>query len=366
MNIALNFYTNRAGGTVGFKFNIVKQLNVLQKNSNHNYYVIADKATAEIFKDAEVKFIILEPLNKLNVFFYYFFKAHQILKEYEVNRVINFGDIPIRTSIEQTFYFDWPYAVYKDQDIWKKMLFNDYLSKKIKLFLFEISLKYVNKWIAQTELMKKKLEDNYSLCNISVVDMGLEPDQKKLPRKSSISLKNYLVYPTVYYPHKNIEILLEVAELIKENNEDLSIILTITKNDHENSKKFIDEVYKRKLEKILIIKGRLERKVLLDYLQSSKGLLMPTLIESYGLPYIEAQSLGIPIFTSNKDFARELCKDSAFYFDPYDAMDVYKCIFNALSNEALINNKIEKQNQILMEKITWNEVTEKILNICQK
>ena len=93
---------------------------------------------------------------------------------------------------------------------------------------------------------------------------------------------------------------------------------------------------------------------------------MPALIESYGLPYIEAQSLGIPIFTSNRDFAKELCKDSAFYFDPHDSKDIYKCISNVLSNSELINEKVAMQNKILVKKISWSEVTETILNICQK
>ena len=270
MNIALNFYTNRAGGTVGFKFNIIKQLNDLQKGSSHNYFVIADKKTAELFKSTKVKFIILEPSSKLSVLLFYFFKANQKLKEFKVDRVINFGDIPIRTKAEQTFYFDWPYAVYKDQDIWQKMSFSDYLAKKFKLFLFEISLQYVNKWIAQTNLMKKKLEDNYSLKDISIVDMGLEPNHHDLARRKKNSKQNYLIYPTVYYPHKNVEILLEVAELIKKNNDDLSIILTLSEKDHPYSKKFIDQVHKRNLEKILIIKGRLDREVLIDYLLSSR------------------------------------------------------------------------------------------------
>ncbi len=93
---------------------------------------------------------------------------------------------------------------------------------------------------------------------------------------------------------------------------------------------------------------------------------MPALIESYGLPYIEAQSLGIPIFTSNRDFAKELCKDSAFYFDPHNSKDIYNCITNALANEKIINEKLEMQNEILIKKITWSEVTEKIINVCKK
>ncbi len=364
MNIALNFYTNSAGGTIGFKFNIIKQLQNLERSNAHNYFVIADKKTAELFKETEIKFIILEPSNKLDIFYFYISKANQKLKEHKIDRVINFGDIPIRTNIDQTFYFDWPYAVYRDQDIWKRMSFKDYFSKKLKLFFFEISIKYVNKWIAQTELMKRKLENNYALKNISVVDMGLEPNQDNLNK--NIDKKNYLVYPTIYYPHKNIEILLGVAELIKKNNDDLSIILTITKEDHKKSKTFIEKVYKNKLEKILVIKGRLERNILIDFLLSSRGLLMPALIESYGLPYIEAQSLGIPIFTSNRDFAKELCKDSAFYFDPHNSKDIYNCITNALANEKIINEKLEMQNEILIKKITWSEVTEKIINVCKK
>jgi len=44
---------------------------------------------------------------------------------------------------------------------------------------------------------------------------------------------------------------------------------------------------------------------------------LPTLAESFGLIYLESMACGRPILTSDRDFARWMCGDLAFYFDPH-------------------------------------------------
>lgn len=61
-------------------------------------------------------------------------------------------------------------------------------------------------------------------------------------------------------------------------------------------------------------------------LRAATALFLPTLVESYGLIYLEAMTAGLPILTSDRDFAREMCGELALYFDPLDAGSIVDAI----------------------------------------
>ena len=67
---------------------------------------------------------------------------------------------------------------------------------------------------------------------------------------------------------------------------------------------------------------------------------MPTLVESFGLIYLEALMFRLPILTSDRDFAHWMCRDLALYFDPMDPVSIVNTIeatqsFPARTSEVL-------------------------------
>ena len=57
------------------------------------------------------------------------------------------------------------------------------------------------------------------------------------------------------------------------------------------------------------------------YYSLAGALLFPSLAEGFGLPMIEAQSCGCPVFASNRGPMTEIGAGSAVYFDPTDPSD---------------------------------------------
>jgi glycosyltransferase involved in cell wall biosynthesis len=51
-------------------------------------------------------------------------------------------------------------------------------------------------------------------------------------------------------------------------------------------------------------------------------LAFPSLYEGFGLPPLEAMSLGVPVLTSNVSSLPEICADAALYVNPYDVKDM--------------------------------------------
>lgn len=70
---------------------------------------------------------------------------------------------------------------------------------------------------------------------------------------------------------------------------------------------------------------------LAEYYVSSSALVYPSLYEGFGLPLVEAHSLGVPVVCSDIPVFRELGDGSYFMFDPSSPVDFELALCNALS-----------------------------------
>ena len=98
----------------------------------------------------------------------------------------------------------------------------------------------------------------------------------------------------------------------------------------------------------------------------SSALFIPTLVESFGLIYIEAMKYNCPILTSDRDFAHWICKDLAMYFDPLNEMsivDIFEKFVNG-SHFLDFEKKVTDRLKLLPE--SWEEVSLEYIEIFKK
>lgn len=62
----------------------------------------------------------------------------------------------------------------------------------------------------------------------------------------------------------------------------------------------------------------------------AEGLLFPSLEEGFGLPILEAQASGCPVFTSNRSPMTEVGGSAAVYFDPLQPIEAARIIARSL------------------------------------
>ena len=82
-------------------------------------------------------------------------------------------------------------------------------------------------------------------------------------------------------------------------------------------------------------------------LQNARALLFPSLAEGYGLPPVEAASLGVPVVASNLSVIRELLADFAVYLDVTDSyswMETIKTLATATQATTGPNNRMIPPN----------------------
>jgi glycosyltransferase involved in cell wall biosynthesis len=163
------------------------------------------------------------------------------------------------------------------------------------------------------------------------------PDKETIDRKLSyynLEYKNYLLFVGAIEPKKNLKRLIEVC-LSMDSDVPLAIV---------GYKAWLWENELKALS-VLMNKEKVRRKIrLLDYVPGSdlpllykgaKCLAFPSLYEGFGLPPLEAMSLGCPVVTSSVSSLPEICGDAALYVDPYDTNDIADKIDRILNEDEL-------------------------------
>ena len=112
-----------------------------------------------------------------------------------------------------------------------------------------------------------------------------------------------LFYPAAGYPHKNHKVFeglfaLDLDTLIER------LVLTLP------AERFFDQPG------WLSCVGLLSQADCLAEYRKADALVFPSVLESYGLPLVEAMAMGLPIIASDLPYARVLCGDEGIYFDP--------------------------------------------------
>ena len=89
-------------------------------------------------------------------------------------------------------------------------------------------------------------------------------------------------------------------------------------------------------------------------------MLFPSFYEGFGLPILEAQSLNIPILTSNTSSLPEIAGQGALLVNPYNIEEITLGINRITEDESLRNELIQKGLENI-KKFSWQNSAEKLL-----
>ena len=81
--------------------------------------------------------------------------------------------------------------------------------------------------------------------------------------------------------------------------------------------------------------------------QGSHICFMPTVLECFSATYPEAMAMGLPIVTTDLGFVRDICRDAALYYRPFDPGAAADRIVQLLGDEPLWNELIDRGKRVL-------------------
>ena len=175
-------------------------------------------------------------------------------------------------------------------------------------------------------IVNKNIHDNY-FKNLNIKNYNLEILRSKFNDfrniENIVNSGNILYfYPASFDRHKNHIRLIKAFENLPEKiKKNIYLLLTINQRD-------IAEITS---EKNIMTIGKINRSYLNYLFINSSFLIFPSIIESLGIPLLEAKYSNLKIIASNIDVIKEIC-DPLLTFNPKNINDISLAIINSYKN----------------------------------
>lgn len=241
---------------------------------------------------------------------------------------------------------------------------------QVKRLGYEIILNHTiknsQKIITVSKATKNEIIDHFGIkpSKIVVTYEGADLNNSNPPASPSqdeqLKTKNYFLYVGNAYPHKNLERLLEVIASIKYQTSDIKLVL-VGKQDYFY-KRLRRKVGEMGLAKEIIFYGEVNDAELQNLYKNTTALILPSLMEGFGLPALEAMSQGCLVLASDIPVLHEICGEAAIYFNPLDIDEIAEKIKMAITDEELKKNLISIGLEFA-EKFSWEKLAKETLKV---
>ena len=225
-----------------------------------------------------------------------------------------------------------------------------------KAFLFKRVDSYL---VVETELVKRKLSSylNYNNDKIFVIGNSYSPKFKDNILKNDFKIKplegffNFLV-PGSYYPHKNLEKIVDSLFFLKNKIDShsikIKIVFTIPSNS-EDWKKLFKRAQDIKVDHLIETVGFIENAKFAELYLKNNAVICASLVESSTAVFPEAFLANRPLLVSDRPFARELCEHAAIYFDPLNEKSIANAMWSIVEDADLQETMVKNGQDILLK-----------------
>jgi glycosyltransferase involved in cell wall biosynthesis len=232
--------------------------------------------------------------------------------------------------------------------------------KKSDLFflktLIPSSLKKADKIITVSEFTKKEVVSFYkvnkdkveAIYNGGVGDKFKninfnEEKRREIKRRYNLP-KYFILYVGTLQPRKNIPFLIDGFENLRKEHKDnqkikeIKLVIVGSQEGHNYDQeidKKLEELKnnKRNVYNDIIFTGYVKDLELPWFYKMADVFCFPSLYEGFGLPLIEAMTMGKPVLCSDSSCHKEIAAEGALYFQESDLENFTKSLFEIIMNE---------------------------------
>lgn len=276
----------------------------------------------------------------------------RVVKNYNPDVIFGAANIGIsKAHVPQAVLIRMPYLLY-DKKYYPDIPLKLQLRVAALRAQVKNSLPTTELVLAQTPVVRQRFAEkfNYPEDQIKILRFATPAEIKpitgiKPPAIFDKSSGNfYVLLLTRYLIHRNPSILIPLCKQhgnqIRERK--IKFITTVEREDNHRVGAFLKNISKYHLEDLIINVGSLSRQEVLKYFVHSDVLCFPTTLETLGIPFLEAMTMGLPIITTDIDFAHYMCGEAAVFYNPWEIESFYNKLMLLRENPAIRQELIEK------------------------
>jgi glycosyltransferase involved in cell wall biosynthesis len=214
---------------------------------------------------------------------------------------------------------------------------------------------------------------------ISVVGEASDPIFRSLdhpcltPRLESMGIPDQgpsVVYVGGFAPHKNLEALVAVFAKLAGQKEFADVrLVMVGKYEKEAFHSYFgtirDQVASLGMANRVIFTGYLPDEELVLLLNLSMVLVLPSLMEGFGLPAMEAAACGCPVIATSASPLPSLLGEAGIYIDPMKPEELETALIHVLKSEGL-RHRMREAGLRAAGMLTWNAAARQMMALMQK
>lgn len=233
----------------------------------------------------------------------------------------------------------------------------------------EYACKVADKIIAISEQTKRDFIDFFDVDaqKIAVVYQGcnaifrqpISETEKKQVKETFNLPDQFLLYVGAIEKRKNAALIVEAM-----HRNQITVPLVIVGKSTNYKKEIVASAEKYHLQQQLIFLHDIETNNLPAIYAQADIFIYPSIFEGFGIPVLEALSVGVPVITSRGSCFEETGGASSMYVNPHDADELGDAITTVLSDTAL-QKKMITEGKAHAERFTDARIAENIMHVYQ-
>jgi glycosyltransferase involved in cell wall biosynthesis len=308
--------------------------------------------------------------------YYEYFAVPRIIKKYGITTVYTFfgAGLPCLAGARSVVSVAYPIICYPESDYWTYVPLLERLKKYIWNFVRIRRLRKASVVICETKTMKARLSaalgNKADIIISQPAASGFLNDAPVEERACAVSGSFEILVLSGLAYHKNIWRLYEVARLLHDRGLSVRFVCSFGREDFLSQVKGMHKgvvIESDLIDEYFDFVGTVKPELIAALYNRCPALINLSDLESFSNNYMEAWKTSTLLICSDRDFAREICRESAFYCEPHDCASVVSAIEQAIrSDQDARTSKLRMGKIYLSELPAQQEKARSILAVMEK
>ena len=369
MNILIDFtqIPRQKVGVGVYALNLVKQIAKLDLENSYHILIQDDEHSLDSLERNNFKLINIQSKIFRKLIFRLLFEQW----------VIPYIIIRKRIDVVHSLHYSFPLLTFgakkivtiHDMTFFKFPKYHQIIKRYYFSFFIHLVARMADKVISLSESTLRDfiLLTGATKDKVSVIHLGVDWATSSFPRERVEFVKKkygidgkYLLFVGMIEPRKNVgNLILAYDKLLKVNKDYHLVIVGMKGWGYRKVFNLIDDL---RLHDKIIFTGFVEEEDKPFIIRGAKIFVYPSIYEGFGIPVLEALSLGIPTVTSNVSSLPEITGGAALLVDPANVDELYSGIKRLLDDET-IYQELKKKAVLQARKFSWMKTAQKTIEL---
>lgn len=328
MNFLFDFGAIKTGGGVQLSVNFLSLLDRLKPADMNIFLLIPEVgALSKLSLAGKYAGLFVSPNSFGKRFLFEHVHLQNLIRRNRIDHLFTFfgAGLPHPKDVRSVVTVAYPIICYPESPYWNYLDRNKQAYVRCLNILRRHRLRNASAIIAETTVMRTRIARSVKFPAERITVIPPVPSQYVEPIKSQRALPSRrFLFISGNDSHKNLWRLPSIAQYMRAMGEkDFMFLLTTSREAYLKSLKepgvredFIDAHF--------TFLGSIPPQRIMEVYRQADVVVSLSDLESFSNNYMEAWTTRLPLVVSDRDFSRNICKDSAVYVEPHSPEEVAK------------------------------------------